>query len=290
MRADQPDTYHTIYESPDGVDFSGVELHATALANLLTRKTLRTPSPSVQLAAVMLIGGCLGAGGFWVRSHRRRVRRTVSARLQTASVLIGLAAVYIVVAHWLFRSFDLAIPLVVPLAIQFPIALVLGLLTRPTAYREQLEAVCLAVDAQGSTAIGQRLSHERYARLLTECTAALAGPPVARGAAVLPPEGDGFIGLWLARNPTATSSLDPALRLEACRAVVEMMEASKAFCDRQPEDLQLPIRIGLTTGTVTVDSDPDRGIFNVVGDAVNVAARIRDLNRDLGTPRWHQKT
>ena len=43
------------------------------------------------------------------------------------------------------------------------------------------------------------------------------------------------------------------------------------------------MRIGLTAGTVTIHSDADRGVFNVIGDAVNVAARLRDLNRELGT-------
>ena len=39
----------------------------------------------------------------------------------------------------------------------------------------------------------------------------------------------------------------------------------------------------LAMGVVTIHSDADRGVFEIVGDTVNIAARLRDLNRDLGS-------
>jgi class 3 adenylate cyclase len=43
------------------------------------------------------------------------------------------------------------------------------------------------------------------------------------------------------------------------------------------------LRIGLTVGQVTVCSDADRGVFEAVGDTVNVAARLQQANRELRT-------
>ena len=43
------------------------------------------------------------------------------------------------------------------------------------------------------------------------------------------------------------------------------------------------MRIGLTAGAVTIHSNADRGVFAAVGDPMNVAARLRDLNREVGS-------
>ena len=48
----QADAYRTPYSGPDGVDVSGVELCATALANLLDASYLRRPGPIVELAGL----------------------------------------------------------------------------------------------------------------------------------------------------------------------------------------------------------------------------------------------
>lgn len=283
-RVDQPDTYHTIYESTDGVDFSGVELHATAVANLVTRTTLRTPSPTAHFVMLLLVGVGLGAGGYWVRTRRRWVRGAISARLQTAAGLVSFAIIYAVVAYVLFRNYDFAIPLIVPVAIQFPTALILGLLSPPSHYQDQVRAVCLATDAEGSTPIGQRLSNEEYARLIRDYHDALSRPVWKHGGTALAPEGDGFAGVWCGNQMRdAEHDVDGAHRLLACRTAIEILEAARLFNLGQPEGKRLPVRIGLTTGTVTIHSNADRGVFTAVGDAMNVAARLRDLNREVGS-------
>jgi adenylate cyclase len=283
-RADQADTYHTVYESADGVDFSGVELHATALSNLLSRTALRASSPIGHVAVLLLVGVCMGAGGYWVRTRKRHVRGRFPARLQAAAVLVGFVTIYCGVAYLLFANHNLSVPLVIPVAVEFPAALILGLLVPPTRYREQVKAVCLATDAEGSTAVGQRLPNEEYARLLSEYNQTLARPVWLRGGAALAPEGDGFVGLWVSRLAAASpDDIEPECRLSACLTAIEMAEAARLFNLAQGDGKQLPARIGLTVGTVTIHSDADRGVFNVIGDAVNVAARLRDLNRELGS-------
>jgi adenylate cyclase len=59
---DQPDRFYTVFTGSDGTDLSGVEIMATAFANLLRDDALRQSGPA--FSAVLLFGfGCaLGAG------------------------------------------------------------------------------------------------------------------------------------------------------------------------------------------------------------------------------------
>ena len=69
----------------------------------------------------------------------------------------------------------------------------------------------------------------------------------------------------------------------ACSAALDMVAAADRFNQERAEDERLPVRIGLTVGAVTLRSDADRGAFEAVGDAVNVASRLQEVNRQLGT-------
>jgi adenylate cyclase len=145
-----------------------------------------------------------------------------------------------------------------------------------------MRAVCIATDAEGSTAVGQRLSNEDYARLIRDYHEALTRPVWNRGGAALAPEGDGFAGIWCSHEVRGVHDIDAA-RLRACLAAIEIVEAARQFNLGQPDGKQLPVRIGLTAGAVTIHSNADRGVFTAVGDAMNVAARLRDLNREVGS-------
>jgi adenylate cyclase len=278
-QAEQIDTYHTVYERPDGVDFSGVELHATAFANLLTGTALRPVNP---LAILVGAGLVLGGSAYLTRTRRRRQRRSIHPRVEAAVIVVLLVVTYSVVAYVLFARFYVLVPIVIPLAVQLPTALILGLLVRPAVHEEQVQAVCVAADAGGSTAIGQRLPHSAYAALMTEYNRALARCVTTRGGLALPPHGDGFVSLWVVGSGAADKA-DVSTRLIACEAALEMARAAAHFNQERPEAERLPLRLGLTLGKVTIRSDADRGAFEAVGDAVNVAARLQQLNQELGT-------
>ena len=277
-RAEQIDSYHTVYERSDGVDFSGVELHATAFANLLTGTALRPPSPWVSFAILLGTGIAIGGGTFWVRTRRRRLHTGSAARLEAVMFAVLLIGGYCVVAYGLFLRSYVTVPVVIPLLAQLPGALILGLLTRPTVRTERVQAVCVVADAAGSTALGQRLPHNAYAALMAEYIRTLARCVTARGGLALAPHGDGFVSLWLQGG----SIVDPADRLAACQAALDMATAANRFNGARPEGERLPLRLGLTMGAVTIRSDADRGAFEAVGDAVNVAARLQQAGREVG--------
>ena len=275
-RTGQPDTYHTVYPVADGVDFSGVEIQATVLSNFLAGTTLRSAGAAESIA-VALVVGLFGAGGYWVRTRDRRSHGRAAPRLQAAAAVVTWSVAYMVVAYLCFRYRHTILPLVVPLGLQVPVALVLALLVPPARRREEVRAVCLATDAAGSTAVGQRMPHGEYARLMDHYRQTLLAVVQTHEGEPVPPVGDGFVSVWRCRGD------DAEVRLRACTAALEIVAASERLNQQLVEDQRLPTRIGLTLGTVTIHSDADRGVFEVFGDAVNVAARLRDLNVQFGT-------
>ena len=231
----------------------------------------------------MILGTFLAGAGYWVRTRPRRLRGTGVARLQATAVIAGLTVLYCAAAYLLFVRYYWLVPLVVPVAVQFPVSLLLALLAPPVVHEQHIAAVCVATDAAGSTALGQRLAHRDYTHVMNAYTERLARCVHRRGGIALPPEGDGFSALWLA--PPGHGDRDSAInsddRLNACLAALEIATAA-AQVWRDDEDL-LPARAGLTVGTVTMHSDADRGVFKVFGDTVNVAARVLNLNQVVGT-------
>jgi adenylate cyclase len=278
-RSGQPDTYHTVFPSANGIDFSGVELHATAFANLLGGTAITPLGPIERGVTSVLFGGVLGSTVYWVRTRRRWTKGAARSRVGAAAAGLLLTLVYCGIVLMLFRQAVL-LPFVGAIVVQLPLGLFVALMAPPARHREDVRAVCLATDAGGSTAVGQRLAHQPYAQLMDDYRQMLLTTVRSHGGEPVPPEGDGLICLW--RCPAKPGEADNGVRLQACRAALAIAAAADRFNARQPPDRQLPTRIGLNAGTVTVCSDADRGVYEVFGDTINVAARLRDLNRELG--------
>jgi class 3 adenylate cyclase len=232
--------------------------------------------------AILLGTGVLCAGAGYAMRTRRRLRGSARARLESGAMIALLGAAYGACAYTLFAREHVIVPLVVPVAIQLPAALVLSLLVRAAVHRQHVQAVCLVADAGGSTALGQRLPHDAYVELMTGYNRMLARRVAARGGLALAPQGDGFVSLWVLPSETP-GHRDALIRLAACRAAIDMVSAARQFNEVRAPEQRLPLRIGVTAGAVTIWSDAERGAFEAIGDAVNLAARLQDVNRDLGT-------
>ena len=261
-RADQLDTYHTVFGRSDGTDFSGVEIHATAFANLLTRRTLEPAGPLPYLVA--LIGVGLAAGGFaYLIRTRKRWHAPVAPRLQAAGAAVASAALYSGICYLCFSSFDLILPLAIPILFQLPVALMVALAMGPTNYVQEAYAICLVTDGVGSTAIGQKVSHASYSRLLCSYQDDIDVRVLKRGGIPIAPEGDGRLCVWLRRDVRDVDDTD--LRREVCLAALEICR-----------EAQIQTRAGVHAGVVTVKSDADRGPYTITGLTVNIAARLEE--------------
>jgi adenylate cyclase len=261
-RADQQDTYHTVFGRSDGIDFSGVEIHATAFGNMLTGRALQPVGPITYLVALLGVGFAAGAFSYLIRT-RKRWHAPVAPRLQAAGATVVLAAVYAGICYVCFSRFDLILPLAIPILFQFPVALMMALAMGPVSYVQDAYAICLVTDGVGSTAIGDRVAHASYSRLLCSYQDDINVRVLKRGGIPVAPEGDGRLCVWLRRDLGEVDDAD--LRRAVCLAALEICR-----------EAQLQTRAGIHTGIVTVQSDADRGPHTITGQTVNITARLQE--------------
>lgn len=293
------DDYHTVFSNPDGLTISGVEIAATAFANLLENKPIRPLPFAESLALLFLFGFTMGVV-FLVLPNR-------SATL----VSVVLVAVYVVNASYQFGETGTWLPLFVPLFIQLPLA-VFGSLSLKY-YNEKQErkkvekqfgrflperivkhikesagqvtfsnklvyGVCLATDVEDYTSLSEKMNPGRLSQLMNEYYAALFEPVEKYGGDVSDVVGDAMLALWTA--PSTNSDL----RQKACLACLDIAAAVDRFnqADNRPK---LTTRIGLHFGEIMLGSVGASRHFEyrAVGDVVNTTNRIQSANKKLET-------
>lgn len=199
--AEQQDAYPTVYSTAEGVDLSGAEVGATAFANLLTGGWIRTASPLAAIWMLFVFGALTGMMAVLVPTN-------YAPWLIVAVPLAwsGLAA-YAFIGHlWL-------VPIAVPLLVQLPLALVLGLGLRLQSLRRQVPSegyfddrprrslgVCLATDVAGYTRLTERMESsgegEGLWNLLGEYFAMLHQIVDRRGGVAWGSGGDSIVFVW----------------------------------------------------------------------------------------------
>jgi adenylate cyclase len=295
----QPDRFYTVFTNDDGVDLSGVEIAATAYANLLTRRSVE-PMP---LAREIAVVGAFGA--------------TVAILAYALPAILGvpvvllLAAGYAYGAHATFVSSDRWLPLATPMLIQLPLALFVGLIAQYLSERNKKQratraismylpehlardfteknldesalnrvtySVCFASDMAGFTTIAESMKPKELATFLNDYFESLSEPLRRHRVDVIEFRADGIMCAWTAEQP------DAAIRRSAVLAALEALETIARFKDRHSL-LAQSLRIGLETGMVYVGHAGGGGhfVYSIVGDCANTAARIESLNKHLGT-------
>jgi adenylate cyclase len=292
--ARQYDHYRTAFARDDGIDMSGVEIAATAFANLSDRRGLRMPTLVEMLlcnAAFALAVGLFGAFG--------------SAAFASLAV-IGLAAAWAAGAVALFAA-NAVLPLGVPLLVEAPLLLFFALHRHWREERSAREGVdrairyyvpdevarrvstggavpwdasygvCLATDVEGYSGVAEPLSPVEAARLTDEYFGPLFNAVHGRGGTV-EVHGDGAMCVWKARTPGSE------LRRHACDAALEFVAAVGRF-NVAHFGTPMRTRLGLHAGPVASGNvgTPGHFVYTVVGDVANTASRIEGLNKRLGT-------
>lgn len=146
---------------------------------------------------------------------------------------------------------------------------------------ERKELSIFFSDLQGFTSISEGLSPEDLTSLLNEYLSAMTDIIHEEGGTIDKYEGDAIIAFWNAPLPQAD---------HACRAVRAAMRCQRRLSEMRPGfrrriGRDLFMRIGLNTGQAVVGNMGSRTRFDytMLGDAVNLAARLEGINKQFGT-------
>lgn len=300
LQPEQKDGFYTVFSQEDsGLDISGVEIAATAFANLLEGRPVKPVNPALYLA--MLLGWGLLFG--------------VACRLFPLVIALPgsavLAVTYAAFAAHQFEATALWLPLVIPLALQTPFALAAATLWRYIdTHRERriihtalghylpsgavdeivsgtgktapdsrlMHGVCLCSDATQYTTLAETTDPARLQALMNDYYKAIFTPVRVHGGIISDVIGDSMLALWTHPDDNVDS------RRQACLAALEITQAADQF-DKITGHPPLPTRIGLHSGAVMLGNVGaiDHYEYRAVGDIVNTATRIQTLNKQLGT-------
>ncbi|MDX6750973.1 adenylate/guanylate cyclase domain-containing protein [Geminicoccaceae bacterium 1502E] len=291
------DSFATVYGSELGIDLSGVEVAATAYANLLHDQTLRALPEGQRALLTGLLGTLLA-----LAACGSTLWRGMTLAL-SCGVAYGAASIALFAVHRLW------LPMFVPLGLLLPGSLLLGFLVhylgaahwlgvyvprpvsqrllhgreRATAEPRTREVTVMFTDIAGFTSFAARRAPEEVTSFVNEHFTLMTGLVEAEGGTLAQFAGDSVMAFWGApdRQP------DHAAR--ACRAALAMARALeeenalRALAGEEP----VRIRVGINTGMVIAGNvgAPGRSHYGLVGDTVNATQRIEQLGKTVCTDR-----
>lgn len=298
-RPEQADGFHTVFSGRRGSYITGVEMAATAFANILENISV-TPIPLV-LHHTILVFWSLVIVYFCYR---------LSALL-SAAVVACAAGIYITFVYLQFKFTGAWYPLFVPVVCQVPLAYFMTHLWKfhhvrierdhirtvlgyhvpnevadelmqniglPLLSAKLLYGTCLFTDAEKYSTLSESINPKELSSFMNNYYKTIFAPVRAHRGIVSDVIGDSMMALWASTTP------DSNLRKHACLAALDINRLVEQF-NRSSESLRLPTRIGLESGHISLGhvGAYDHFEYRAVGDCVNTASRIENLNKYLGT-------
>jgi adenylate cyclase len=143
----------------------------------------------------------------------------------------------------------------------------------PLAVSVREEATMLFSDVRGFTGLTERLQPLQLAQLLREYLSEMTKALFEERGTLDKFMGDGLMAIFGVPVPHPD---DP---VRAVRCANRMLDRLSVLNSRLAEDMRLTIRIGVNTGRVVAGNfgTPERLEYTVLGDAVNVAARLESI-------------
>jgi adenylate cyclase len=150
---------------------------------------------------------------------------------------------------------------------------------------EDVHAVIWFSDLRESTRLSETLPRATYLALLDDFFDAMAGAVMDHGGEVLKFIGDAVLAIYPIDDPTSKQPMASTNAIAAVRAAEERL----ALLNQDRRTKGQPVlgygislhRGDLTYGNIGASRRLD---FTVIGPAVNQAARIQDMCKDLGMP------
>lgn len=288
--------------TPYGAAYPGVEIHANLISGILDGRVKAMPGYLTGLQLVLLTAiGLVMIGLLPGRSPRGIAQLTA---------LLGVAVVLLQV--WMWLELNMFLPAAAPLtliALLFGLHMVFGYFIEvhnrhsmarlfgqyvppelvremsrdPDRYDMEGKSVRLSVlfaDIRGFTALSEGMPAQELARMMNEFFSAMAAVVREQRGTLDKYLGDAVMAFWgapVADLRHADHAVAAALAMQ-----VRLADINDSFPRRGWPRLE--IGIGINTGDMTVGDmgSADRRAYTVLGDAVNLAARLVDLTGYYG--------
>ena len=289
--------------TPTGVSFPGVEVHANLITAILDGRLLQAPAyaQGLELLGVVVFGALMVLGGAWLKPVR------------SIAVFLGCLVAVVVLGMGVLQTQQLMLPLAAPLAClvacfglqmgygyfveargkrqmsalfahYVPPELVDKMAENPEAFTMapiERELTVLFADVRDFTSISEHLSPNALAELINAYLTAMSEVIRDSHHGTLDKYiGDAVMAFWGA--PVA----DAQHAHNATAAAMAMQEAAQALNrDFQAKGWPtLHIGIGLNSGPMRVGDmgSKIRRAYTVMGDAVNLGARLEGLTKVYG--------
>lgn len=300
--SNEPDSFPTVFTKSDGTDLSGVEIAATAFDNLIENRPIRPAPPAIFLGIVILCGLLLGVMSFVLRPA------------MAAGGIISFGVLYVLTAQLLFNHAGIWVPIIVPIAVQAPLAFWAGSLWRYASTKSEgrhirkafgyflpdhvinqilidmkratglpmgqqtVYGTVLASDAARYTSLAEEIGPEELKKLMNSYYEVIFRPVRAHSGVISDIIGDSMLAVWARAVP------DLACCGQACQAAIDIARAVDDF-NKNANAYKLHTRQGIHCGQLVLGHLGGLGHYEYrpVGDVVNTASRIEGLNKHFGT-------
>jgi adenylate cyclase len=284
----------------DGV-YPGVEIHATMLDNFLSGDFIRTTPVWITILIVLVLAVTCSVLMTFFSNTAGSV--TFSAIFLVIPILVSLFAygkgiwLNLAVQEMALVS-AIALALIVNYATEgrqkrfiknafqqyLSPAVIDQLIQHPERLKLGGERRVLSIffsDLQGFTSISESLDPESLTALLNDYLSAMADIIIEEGGTIDKYEGDAIIAFWNAPVEVA----DHAVRIvrATLRCQKKLAEMRPEFKERIGKDMLM--RVGINTGPAVVGNmgSHERFDYTMMGDSVNLAARLEGVNKQFGT-------
>lgn len=299
LLSERKDSFYTVYSLPNGVFLSGIEIAATAFLNLLEDTSVK-PVNSYLFVITILIWGILI--GFICRKYHF---------LTALFCVSGLSIIYLIFAHYQFKTNETWYPIIVPILFQTPLAFFGALswnyidvnkerknIKKAFEYHLPKEVVhqlaknishiktdsrvvygiCLITDAQQYTFLSETMDPHELGKFMNKYYETIFKPIKKHQGFVSGVIGDSVLALWV------STTSDASLRNQACLAAIDINNELQGV-EKSTDNFRLNTRIGLHCGKILLGhiGALDRYDYTPMGDIVNTASRLEGLNKQLGT-------
>lgn len=281
--------------------YPGVELNATFLDNFLSGDFMKPAPLAVNIIFIILISlGCV-----FILTFFQAVWKSIIFSIFFALIPLAAAAAAYGAGYWMpivIPEFAVIIAITLSLVVNFATegiqrqfiksafqqylnpAVIDQIIAHPeklTLGGERRELSIFFSDLQGFTSISEALDPESLTALLNDYLSAMTDIIHEEKGTVDKYEGDAIIAFW-------NAPLD--VPDHAYRAVNAALRCQEKLAELRPQYLaragkELYMRVGLNTGYAVVGNlgSKDRFDYTMLGDSVNLAARLEGVNKEFGT-------